>query len=701
MALLAMFPHALSAEQRELKTENIEKVDAVLLLDASGSMRITDPNRLRDEGAKLFIQFLKPGDRLAILEFSDKVSQIRPLSPYEREQAESISSDIAKVRNDGTYTDLLGAISEAKAILQKNRRSDANPVIVLLSDGKMEPAPASGSSTKLMNDMINDVLPELKSDGLRVHTLSFSDQADKEFLSQISLGSDGVNWFTPNADKIHESYADLFLVVKKPQIVPLSGKGFKIDENIEEATFYINREETGEVTVVSPGGEQLTAAAHGEDVRWYSGSRFDVVTVINPEPGKWTVSGLESADGFATVLTNLKLITDWPSNFNADDTVLLEARLYEEQKPINLPQMTGAVKYAFQITPTDRISEPVIRESLVDDGTHGDKIADDGIFSASVSLADAGEYRLRIVASGPTFQRHQQIPFRVKARMVSLSVVSEGHGGIVVPGAAAGKEAGHHGEEAQGHAASPDGHAGHGAAEDGHGAGSGRGAEHFQVILSAEASALKQLDVKLIAVDGNRKRYLLPLLKIGEKGEGTTFEASTHLIPHAGSYEVQATLSGTTGKKEKIRAESKAIRYDRVISEAEEDHGLLIVSEDEPKPVPEGFPFVGILLVTLVNAATGAAMFFIIRRTLQMAGGDIPELPSLQPAEGALASLRKRVAVTELNINDPIFSGTDPAPPPSQAASAAPAAATDAAAESAASEVPDAEASADGQEREE
>ena len=60
------------AEQRELKTDTSEKVDAILLLDASGSMLKTDPLRLREEGAKLFIQFLKPGDRLGIIEFSTR-----------------------------------------------------------------------------------------------------------------------------------------------------------------------------------------------------------------------------------------------------------------------------------------------------------------------------------------------------------------------------------------------------------------------------------------------------------------------------------------------------------------------------------------------------------------------------------------------------------------------------------------------------
>ncbi|RMG44734.1 MAG: VWA domain-containing protein [Candidatus Dadabacteria bacterium] len=230
------------AEQRELKSEGFDKVDAVLLLDSSGSMRITDPGRLRDEGAKLFIQFLKFGDRVGIVEFDREGRVIRPLTEFRQDILDSLGYDIGRVGNSGLYTDIYAGLQTARKVLEESPRKDANKIIVLLSDGKMDPDPKNGSAEKLTDKLLNDLLPELKAEGIKVHTLSFSDQADKDLLSQIAAATDGMNWFTPTADKIHESYAELFLVVKKPQIVPLTSKGFRIDPDIQEATFYINRE---------------------------------------------------------------------------------------------------------------------------------------------------------------------------------------------------------------------------------------------------------------------------------------------------------------------------------------------------------------------------------------------------------------------------------------------------------------------------
>jgi uncharacterized protein (TIGR03503 family) len=195
--------------------------------------------------------------------------------------------------------------------------------------------------------------------------------------------------------------------------VPLTSKGFRIDPDIQEATFYINRENVPEINIESPSGKKINNQQSDDSVKWFKGQKFDVITILKPEVGSWQVVGLPPNDSFATVLTNLKLVTDFPAKFNSADVVYLQAQLFESEKPIILPNMTGGIKYGFQITPTDKVSEPIIRDFLADDGTNGDKRAQDGIFTAKVVIEDEGEYRLRVVAQGPTFERNQQLLFKI------------------------------------------------------------------------------------------------------------------------------------------------------------------------------------------------------------------------------------------------------------------------------------------------
>ena len=105
-----------SAQEQEEQSEEDELgegIDAILLMDGSASMRLTDPKRLRDQGARLFTEFLRQGDRLAILEFSADVKAIRPLTPYVPELSYQVQQQIARVGDSGQYTDLLAGIKAA------------------------------------------------------------------------------------------------------------------------------------------------------------------------------------------------------------------------------------------------------------------------------------------------------------------------------------------------------------------------------------------------------------------------------------------------------------------------------------------------------------------------------------------------------------------------------------------------------------
>ena len=51
-------------------------IDAVVIIDASRSMLRTDPQRLRNQGAKLFMRFLSEGDRLGIIQFDREAQAV-------------------------------------------------------------------------------------------------------------------------------------------------------------------------------------------------------------------------------------------------------------------------------------------------------------------------------------------------------------------------------------------------------------------------------------------------------------------------------------------------------------------------------------------------------------------------------------------------------------------------------------------------
>ncbi len=662
------------AEDGSKPAPSSDKVDLVLVLDSSGSMLLTDPNRLRDEGTKLLLRSLHEGDRIGVIDFADGAKIVKPLTDFTKDTEGLLENAVSNISSTGEYTDLHSGIQAAQNMLQEGGREEARKVIVLLSDGKMEPNPAKGNPDALTNTLLNDNLPELKAKEIKVYTLYFSERADQELLSQIAAATDGVNWYTPNADKVHESFAELFLAVKKPQIVPMTSKGLKIDDEIDEATFYLNKDEGTEIAVISPDGTKITESSKPENVRWFRGQKFEVVTVENPEVGLWQLAGVSANDGYATVITNLKLVTQWPSSVTAEEPVTLQARFFDAEKPIVLPEMSGIIKYAFQIVPTDKVSEPVVREFLVDDGTKGDKVERDGVFSSAVTIKEPGEYKLTIIAQSPTFERTQQIPFRVKPRFISLRVeaAEEEHGAEQEHAdehgheeAATEKEAEHGHEEAahEEHGKPPAN--GHGEEKDGKEKTAGAQtvkakAASFHIELSPEALDMKNIEVKLVAVDAQRSKYSFTPSKSHESP--LVYEATSRFLPKAGSYTLQATVTGQSKSKQKIKEESEERTFVKLPSEAGADHEVVVITHEseetevhEATPTSGGSGWILYLLLTLVlNGAAGAAAL-VMTKKLGSAKISLPPVPDSAPIQELLKNLQAKANIADVNLEDDLF----------------------------------------------
>ncbi|MCB0339835.1 MAG: VWA domain-containing protein, partial [Bdellovibrionales bacterium] len=412
--LLCSFDMRADAEEIESPSAASHNIDTVLLLDSSGSMRRTDPGRLRDQGVEFILQFLKTGDRLAIIEFADAPHVVRDLVVYDSSQLENVRKEVSSITNSGIYTDLFLGLEKARDVFQANANELNERVVVVISDGQMDPDPGVSTPFDRVQQLDQSILPSLKSLGVKIHTLALGDAADRKLLSRISAETDGLAVFAQSAEAIQKSLAELFISVKKPQVITMETRGFPIDKGVEEATFYINRQEPGDIVLLDPDERPLTYEDHPENMNWYKSEQFDVITVERPADGYWTAQGLTSPENFATVLTNLRLMADFPSgNINSGDEVLLQARFFESRKPVSLPEFTGVVSYTYSVTPTDKISEPTHKGELHDDGEHGDIIPKDGVFSSLIRIDETGEYKLTVTARGPTFLRQQQVPFRV------------------------------------------------------------------------------------------------------------------------------------------------------------------------------------------------------------------------------------------------------------------------------------------------
>jgi uncharacterized protein (TIGR03503 family) len=625
------------------------KLDVILMLDSSGSMLKTDPKGLRYEGAKILFSFLTESDRLGIVQFAGDAKVVQELEYFSPSKIEESVSRIKAIPNEGVFTDIAQGVKVASELLDKAPRTDTQRLIVLLSDGKSEPDPAVSPAFARTLQLIHEILPDVKSREAKIFTLALSKEADRAFLAEVATATDGLSWYTQTPEEIHTSFGELFLAVKRPQVVSQTGRGFSIDADVDEATFYINHEPDAKLTLLSPKDESMTAERHPDYVTWFTGQNFDVITVKEPDLGDWRVTGSTLEDGFATVLTDLKLLTDWPLVIRAGDEPLVKARLYEEQKPISLPEISGVVKFGFQIVPTDKVSKPIMQEPLFDDGTHGDVVAQDGIFSSATGAIETGAYKLTVVAKGPTFQRSQQIPFTVRPRLVTLQIRHPS--GVFKEEVAAIEKSetpeGEHKQEGE-----AEHHARSGIVT------SGDETSEFIVSVSKESATFKSFEVMLVALTEDRQRIDLELKRLNPANP--EYSALADRLPKDGRYKIKAVLSGRDKKGDRIEAESPVItlnfkaRTKREDSEIETGHKKH--EEQEKKSSDTGaFPLTSILIITALNAAGFFAAFKLLKKKSKSgSAGRQRYLPPAQLLE-AIEVLEQRASAKSITLDDSIF----------------------------------------------
>jgi len=508
-----------SHDQFDSSAEDEAKVDALVLLDSSGSMQRTDPKRLRDQAAKLFVRFFGDTDRVSVFQFDQEVKRVSTFAPVTVESVKELDGALPTITNSGRFTDLELPLEAAFATLQAEGRKEAKKIVILLSDGQMDPHPERGTAENLTAKLFGEVLPQYRAAQIPVYTVAMSPEADREYLNKIAAESGGMRFDAQDVHTLHKSFSDLFLSLKRPQTVELAKGGFEIDSNVHEATFYIARKDAAqEVSLFSPTGEKITMLEFPPGVRWYRGELFDVVTIRKPAAGAWRVEGIDAPEGFATLLTDLKLQVHLAkTSLNVGDSQNVFARLTSKGKILDEPGIKSVTSYHYKVVSSSTGS--VLQQGVLEDnGEAGDEKAEDGIYSTLVRGTEEGNFKLFVSDTSATFSRSQQIPLEFSKGSLELALIP--------------------GDE---FAKTP---------------------EQFSVTLTQRGKKLRSPEVEILAKNLATSKILV--YKVKPAGKGGDYKFDTQKLS-PGKYSVTARLSGKDPKSGDMqRSNSEAIEYERV-----------------------------------------------------------------------------------------------------------------------------------------
>jgi hypothetical protein len=383
----------------------------LLALDTSGSMKTNDPRRLLPQAAALMVRLLEERDRLGIFSFDASPRLILETGALTPERRRGCLRDLGGLQPLGAYTDIPAVLDAA---LETFGPSTPPPrALVLITDGHVDIDPRLGDNEAAVRRLRQEILPAYQKADIPVYTVAFTVQSDQKLLLDMAAETGGAFLLVERDADLHNAFLWIYEKLKQPQLSPIINNRFLIDSGVEEAMLIASRKDPDRpVALTDPQGRKLSPKDAPGQVRWFATPAFDMVTIVAPRPGVWSLSGGMEGEGKVMLLTDLKLMCPhMPEEMGGDEALAVGAALFEHGRPVTRPELLEQTVFQALLAPEG--GEPYrleLKESPADQRDWWPPGARAGRFPP---VRGAGTARVQVQVRGKTFHRERNFSLRV------------------------------------------------------------------------------------------------------------------------------------------------------------------------------------------------------------------------------------------------------------------------------------------------
>jgi cbb3-type cytochrome oxidase subunit 3 len=387
-------------------------IDAVLLMDSSGSMLRTDPRKLRVPAARLFMSLLGPEDRVGLVSFSDAGYPVLSLTHLEGDKETRALASVDRVSSRGVFTNLHAALLKGQEMLQRQSDPERDRILILMTDGLMDVGDAYEDG-RLNEQVAGEVLEQLRAEGIKVYTIAFTEDSDQALLQKLADGTEGLYRLAKTDRELHEVFSAIFESAKSPDMLPMEGGEFMVDSSIEEVTIVASKERADvRIFLQMPNGKQVSADDAGDDLKWFVSEHFDMITLVKPEEGRWQLL-FSAGNNRAYIVTNLSMGTNLRGGeVPAGSQTAIESWLERDGERVTTEAMLSNTEFLIEVTEPDGVVSDTF--PMLDQGEVGDRQAGDGAHTNLLTFRKPGDHSLRVIARSPTFERSRSAFFKVQ-----------------------------------------------------------------------------------------------------------------------------------------------------------------------------------------------------------------------------------------------------------------------------------------------
>ncbi|MDF2473662.1 MAG: hypothetical protein K0R21_1444 [Anaerocolumna sp.] len=243
-----------------------------LVIDTSGSMSTTDPLKLRQEAADIFIDLLSPKDYLGIITFDSEVTVVSQLSKVQGDKNKSrLKDNLTSYITEEGDTDYNTALEEASKQLDLIEDENVSKIVLFITDGEPDPDEDRVNQPGFMDTYMEKlwgIAGTMSINNQSIYAIGFSDGIRSDVLKKICLDTGGYYQILKDSEALTNGMLEIINNIKSQESVGML-EAWDRDENQDAVQpaiihdFFISKEgyRIGEVLGVTSsltvGGSRL------------------------------------------------------------------------------------------------------------------------------------------------------------------------------------------------------------------------------------------------------------------------------------------------------------------------------------------------------------------------------------------------------------------------------------------------------------
>lgn len=404
--MLLLFPSMLMAATSDAQ------LDAILVIDASGSMKETDPNKLGLEGVKLFVDMLGLTDnQVGVVTYGSDVSQTYPMSLVKNQSdKENIKNFVDGITRDLEYTDITSGLKEAVKMLNQRNASGNSPLIVVFTDGNNAIGGVANRTPADIDKDLAAIISQAQSEGYPIYTIGLNDNGklNEAYLEKISVDTKAKAFATKDPAELPDILTEIFAAhsnLKVQSLGPITGTG-NFEEvvvnipngNVLEANLSATSKSPVEFKLVDPNGNEQTIPS--QNITLHTSNSYSLLKLARPMQGDWKLY----VKGIAGDQINIDLVYNYDievtmkplsqSNYGVGDQLIVEAYLSLQGNAVNDPNLYNSAKGYLVLIENQTGIETRINMQLQGQN-----------FAGEYTLKDKGDYTVKVIVEDTSYVR--------------------------------------------------------------------------------------------------------------------------------------------------------------------------------------------------------------------------------------------------------------------------------------------------------